>query len=77
MNSFTTLNLDFIEEQYARWTADPASVPPDWRFFFEGFDLAASGRLPAAGTADADQVLRTRSVAANFSPTGSSASMSS
>jgi len=58
MNSFTTLNLDFIEEQYARWTADPASVPPDWRFFFEGFDLAASGRLPAAGTADADQVLR-------------------
>ena len=57
MNSFTTLNLDFIEEQYARWTADPASVPPDWRFFFEGFELAASGRLPAAGTADADQVL--------------------
>ena len=58
MNSFTTLNLDFIEEQYARWTADPASVPPDWRFFFEGFELAASGRLPTAGTADADQVLR-------------------
>ncbi len=58
MNSFTTLNLDFIEEQYARWTADPASVPPDWRFFFEGFELAASGRLLTAGTADADQVLR-------------------
>ena len=55
MDSFTTLNQDFVEEQYARWTADPASVPPDWRFFFEGFELAASGRLPAAGAADADR----------------------
>ncbi len=49
MSSVVTLNLDYIEAQYALWQSDPDRLPQDWRFFFEGFDLGASGRLTAAG----------------------------
>jgi 2-oxoglutarate dehydrogenase E1 component len=45
MTSFSAENVDYIEAQYARWKSDPAGVSPDWRFFFEGFELGASGRL--------------------------------
>ena len=38
MDLATALNAEFIEEQYKRWKADPASVSSDWRFFFEGFE---------------------------------------
>src|SRR4029077_8923021 len=34
-------NLGFIEEQYQRYLADPASVDDSWRHFFEGIDFAA------------------------------------
>jgi len=34
-------NSAYIEQQYARYRADPASVPEDWALFFAGFDLAA------------------------------------
>ena len=39
MDLSTAWNAEFIESQYQRWKADPASVSRDWRFFFEGFDL--------------------------------------
>jgi 2-oxoglutarate dehydrogenase E1 component len=53
-----TLNGDFIEEQFTLWKADPAKVPADWRFFFEGFELGFSGRLGELGSGDGDQALR-------------------
>jgi 2-oxoglutarate dehydrogenase E1 component len=58
MNSFLALNLDFIESQYAQWKSNPDGVPQDWRFFFEGFELAASGRTEGFGAADGAQALR-------------------
>src|SRR5436309_2247989 len=38
-------NADYIEEQYARYRRDPASVGEEWALFFAGFDLA--GRADA------------------------------
>jgi 2-oxoglutarate dehydrogenase E1 component len=43
-------NADFVDDLYRRYKADPASVGDDWRIFFAGFDLAASGAAPAAST---------------------------
>jgi 2-oxoglutarate dehydrogenase E1 component len=36
-------NLDVIEENYRRWSEDPALVDSSWAAFFEGFEL---GNLP-------------------------------
>jgi 2-oxoglutarate dehydrogenase E1 component len=58
MDLAVTWNAEFIEEQYKRWKADPASVSHDWRFFFEGFALAASGAPEAADGFDQQQLLR-------------------
>ncbi len=55
-SSLVTLNFDYIEEEYRRWKSDPAAVPPDWRFFFEGFELAQSGG--AISLADAGAALK-------------------
>jgi 2-oxoglutarate dehydrogenase E1 component len=55
-SSVITLNLDFIEAQYQQWKTNPDALPPDWRFFFEGFELAAAGRME--GFAEGDQALR-------------------
>ena len=43
---------DFVEALYAEFKADPASVAPEWRQFFLGFELGLSteGTAPAAGT---------------------------
>jgi 2-oxoglutarate dehydrogenase E1 component len=57
-SSQITLNLDFIEAQYAQWKSDPHAIPQDWQFFFEGFELAVSGRMEGFGAADDDQALR-------------------
>ena len=35
-------NLDLIAPLYERWKLDPAGVDESWRFFFEGYDLAAA-----------------------------------
>jgi 2-oxoglutarate dehydrogenase E1 component len=58
MDLAATWNAEFIEEQYKRWKADPASVSSDWRFFFEGFELAASGETEAAESSDEQRLLR-------------------
>ncbi len=58
MDLAATWNAEFIEEQYKRWKADPASVSSDWRFFFEGFELATSGAPEAADGFDQQQLLR-------------------
>ncbi len=51
-------NAEYIETQYKRWKADPTSVSKDWRFFFEGFDLAASGAPETGEGFDEEQLLR-------------------
>ncbi len=44
-------NADYVEQLYARYAADPASVPQSWRTYFDGFgersaDIAAGGQEP-------------------------------
>ncbi|MCB9844397.1 MAG: 2-oxoglutarate dehydrogenase E1 component [Phycisphaeraceae bacterium] len=46
-------NAEFLDEQYRRYRADPSSVAPDVRAFFQGFDLASS--RPAVGSGAAGQ----------------------
>ncbi len=41
-------NAPYIEEQYARYQADPGSVPEEWALFFAGFELAGRPAAPAA-----------------------------
>ncbi|MFT5368818.1 MAG: 2-oxoglutarate dehydrogenase E1 component [Candidatus Latescibacterota bacterium] len=44
-------NVGYIEQLYAQYQADPASVDDGWRAFFAGFDLGADGEVrPAAGS---------------------------
>ncbi|MBI5551824.1 MAG: 2-oxoglutarate dehydrogenase E1 component [Desulfobacterales bacterium] len=33
------LNIDYLDEQYRRYKADPDSVSREWRVFFYGFDI--------------------------------------
>ncbi len=51
-------NAEYIEAQYKRWKADPTSVSKDWRFFFEGFELAATGAPETGKDFDEKQLLR-------------------
>jgi 2-oxoglutarate dehydrogenase E1 component len=53
-----TLNKDFIDSQYKRWKTDPNAVSRDWRFFFEGFEVAGTRELEALEVYDEDQGLR-------------------
>jgi 2-oxoglutarate dehydrogenase E1 component len=50
----TLANLPFIEEEYARYLADPKSVEATWRAFFGGIDFASflykRGLAPEAGS---------------------------
>ncbi|MGD2037047.1 MAG: 2-oxoglutarate dehydrogenase E1 component [Desulfobacterales bacterium] len=57
MDLATAWNAEFMEVQYKRWKADPASVSNDWRFFFEGFELAVSGATGAVEGFDEQQLL--------------------
>jgi 2-oxoglutarate dehydrogenase E1 component len=34
-------NAEYIDQQYARWQADPSSVAEDWAMFFAGMELAS------------------------------------
>ena len=57
MNSLslpTHANSDVIEAAYSTWLANPDSVDPTWRAFFQGFSLGSNGTgLGNAGTAAA------------------------
>ncbi len=48
MDLTETLNLQFIDAQYKVWKTDPNAVSRDWRFFFEGFEIAATGKAETA-----------------------------
>jgi 2-oxoglutarate dehydrogenase E1 component len=47
----TRWNLDLLEANYQRWRADPNSVEPSWRVFFEGFELGQARPAPSANGA--------------------------
>jgi len=53
-----TLNQDYIESRYIRWKQNPQSVPPDWDFFFKGFEFANGRRFTLVDAPDPDQALR-------------------
>lgn len=58
MNSFETYHAQFIEDQYRRWREDPRAVPPDWQYFFKGFELASGTTVPGEGDWDEDRMLQ-------------------
>jgi len=62
MDLFETFNADFIDAQYERWKADPNAVSSDWRFFFQGFELAGGQSKEVAPVWDEEQALRQSSV---------------
>ena len=51
-------HTDYIDGQYRLWKSDPDRVSPDWRFFFEGFELAFDGSPMKTMANDDDQALR-------------------
>ncbi|MGD2029272.1 MAG: 2-oxoglutarate dehydrogenase E1 component [Desulfobacterales bacterium] len=67
MDLSETLNADFIDIQYKQWKTDAKSVSPDWRFFFEGFELAGGPYREATPVWDEKQALRQSSVDALIS----------
>lgn len=53
-------HAEYLDAEYARYKADPTSVPPDLRAMFQGFDLALGGGTPtgkAGGAGGAEQSL--------------------
>ncbi len=40
-------NADLIDKNYESWRENPDSLDPEWRAFFEGFELAGDSGLPA------------------------------
>jgi 2-oxoglutarate dehydrogenase E1 component len=50
MESFETLNADYIDAQYKRWKSDPTSLSQDWQYFFKGFEMALARPASAALT---------------------------
>jgi 2-oxoglutarate dehydrogenase E1 component len=58
MNLTATWNAAYIDDQYKQWKIDPHSLSREWRFFFEGFELAVSGVKPSEEAVDEDQSRR-------------------
>ncbi|MFM8984994.1 MAG: 2-oxoglutarate dehydrogenase E1 component [Planctomycetia bacterium] len=48
IDSTGTASLAFLEELFERYQADPASLPDDWRAYFDGLQVPAPGRPAAA-----------------------------
>ncbi len=54
-----TWNADFIDAQYRQWKTDPRSVSEEWQYFFQGFEIAATGTISGlTPEADGDQAMR-------------------
>ncbi len=43
-------NLDYLDQLYKAYKADPQSVEPSWKSFFEGWELASSLKAPSGAT---------------------------
>ena len=55
MNLATTWSADYIDAQYKLWKTDPEKLSREWQFFFEGFELAAFGQIPARDVSHLNQ----------------------
>lgn len=52
-------NADYIDIQYKLWKSDPNNVSKDWQIFFQGFEIAASGKISGLAPEDnRDQAMR-------------------
>jgi len=58
MNITATWNADYIDAQYQLWKTEPEKLSREWRLFFEGFELAASGGMTAEYADTEDQLER-------------------
>ncbi|MBW2604921.1 MAG: 2-oxoglutarate dehydrogenase E1 component [Deltaproteobacteria bacterium] len=58
MNLSETLSKDYIDSQYKQWKSDPNAVSRDWRFFFEGFEMADALDRKAETVCDEKQILK-------------------
>jgi len=58
MDVSETWNADYIDAQYRLWKSNPERMSQDWQFFFEGFELAASGKFAADEPEDDRAVLK-------------------
>ena len=63
-------NADLIDQYYERWLESPDGLDPEWRAFFEGFELAQtvdvqSGTAPVE-TGDADPIAQSRVIGAIY-----------
>ncbi len=54
IDSVNALNAEFLQELYQRWQQEPESVDPQWRWFFQGFNLAADGALATGSGSPAE-----------------------
>jgi len=57
-------NAVYVDSQYRLWRNDPLAVSPDWRFFFEGFQLGRTGPAPAEAVRDKSRDLEPSGVEA-------------
>ncbi len=62
MNYSLSLNADLIDSEYKKWISNPDSVSPEWRIFFDGFELAARPEQVSADFYDKSELLRQRNV---------------
>lgn len=44
-NGINSSNLEYIEEQYNAFKANPDSLIPEWKNFFEGYEFAQQGKF--------------------------------
>ncbi len=49
MDELSFSNLSYLDEQYRKYLADPASLEPSWKHFFEGWEI---GRSAGGGGGD-------------------------
>jgi len=57
-------NAGYVDAQYRLWLNDPLAVSPDWRFFFEGFELGHIEPAPAEAVRDKSRGLKQSGVEA-------------
>ena len=51
-------NAEYVDDMHRQWLADPSTVPDSWKYFFDGFTLAADHEGgEVAGQAAVDQLL--------------------
>ena len=62
-----SINADYIEELFARYSTDPESVDDTWRFFFEGMEMGAAAKAATAAASGSNGVAGKATVAVTAS----------